>query len=157
MKDKYIPIAFLAFVILFMLLDFMFVYLAGATYTGVYTENYYQKGIDFDKINRQSVYNDKTGWLGEISYKDGYIAFTLRDNTGNLIKVEQVIAKVMRPTTHEFDQITKLDEVGIGKYQVRHEFDELGQWDIRVKARSGKDEYVTSRRIIVMEPIDADN
>lgn len=152
MRKSYIPWIFVFFIGLFMLLDVAFVTLAQKTYTGVYTENYYQKGVDFDKINRQGIYKDKMGWKGEISYdaKRKIIKFTLRDHEGRLLSVDKVVAKILRPVTHDFDQVVTLNERAFGVYEVSHEFAGIGQWDIRIKAFKDNQEFITAKRIILM-------
>lgn len=143
----YIPHAFVAGIVLFMVLDLAFIALAKKTYTGVYTENYYQKGVDFSKLNRQSIYRDKTGWKAEIVYNEASheLKFYI-SSAGKPLVVDRVLAKIMRPVTNKFDVVFEMQAVGEGVYALKHEFVGKGQWEVRIKASKGSEEHITTKR-----------
>lgn len=147
LNPKLIPFFILSFVGFFMLLDGLFVYYAHKTYTGHYTDNAYQKGLDFDKINKQSVYQPKTAWQCEIFSNGEVIKVVLKDAEGRYINNAQVSAKIVRPTTNKYDQVVDLRFVNDGTYEAQHHFAGKGQWDIRVKAVSNDDEFITTKRV----------
>lgn len=151
MKSAYLPWMIFSLVALFMLFDLGFIALAQKTFSGVYTDNYYQKGVDFDKINRSSIYQDKTGWKSEIMYNEDSRQVSVRLHTANGEGVSgvRVQAKVIRPVTSKFDQILDMVEWSPGLYGAHLDLPENGQWEIRVKARFEGEEYISSRRFMV--------
>jgi len=138
-------------VALAMLLDLGFITLAQKTFSGVYTDNYYQKGVDFDKINRQGIYQDKIGWKSDIMYNEDtrQVTLRLRDANGAALAGAEVKAKVMRPVTNKFDHLLDMTELSPGLYGAKVDFLENGQWEIRVKAQLDGKEYINSRRFMV--------
>ena len=98
MQRSFIPWAIALFVLLFMLLDIGFVGFAQKTFTGLYTDNYYQKGVDFDKINRQGLYQNQAGWKADIVYNEKIqeIRYYLYDGKGRAFSADKVLAKIMQ-------------------------------------------------------------
>lgn len=132
-----------------MLLDGIFVYFAHQTYTGPYTENAFQKGLDFDKINQQSIYQQQTAWHAEIAVQDDRITLHLTDPDGRNISDAKVLAKVVRPATNRYDQVLELKAQGDGFYNCDFVFPAPGQWEIRVKASYQDQEFITSKRVMI--------
>ena len=54
-KSSYIPIYFIAFILTFVAIDAIYIYVAKNTYSGVYTDDHYQKGIDYSKANSKGI------------------------------------------------------------------------------------------------------
>lgn len=153
MQRSYIPWAIALFIAMFMLLDIIFVGFAQKTFTGLYTDNYYQKGVDFDKINRQSIYQNKTGWKADIVYDDKTkeIRYYLYDVNNIALSADVVLAKVMRPATHKFDEFIELQKISPGIYFTKYDFKDSGQWEIRIKTIKDSKEFITAKRIIIMK------
>lgn len=148
-KKSIIPWLFVLLIGTFMLLDIAFVRLAFKSYSGTYTDNHYQKGVDFNKVYQSGIYNDKTGWKGEITVSKNYdkVIFALKDAKGNSISKANVKAKLMRPVTTKFDQIFELAESSKGLYESPLNLELEGQWEIRVKAIKDNSEYISTIRI----------
>ena len=151
MKRVSLPWMIFSLIAFFMLLDLGFIALAQKTFSGVYTDNYYQKGVDFDKINRQGIYQDEIGWKSEIMYNEDsrQVSLRLRDANGRALAGAKVQAKVMRPVTNKFDHLLDMTELSSGLYGAKVDFLENGQWEIRVKAQFNGQEYINSRRFMV--------
>lgn len=141
-----IPYLIFGLVGLFMMLDLGFMYLAKVSYTGVYTDNHYKKGLNFNQIYKSEVYHDKTGWKSDVVYENGLIIFKLFDSNGDVLSNAKVVAKVIRPVTDKYDINLELFEEN-GQYHGKVELPLKGQWEIRIKALKNGHEYVTSQRI----------
>lgn len=148
-KRSIIPWLFVLLIGTFMVLDIWFVNLAFKSYSGTYTDNHYQKGVDFNKVYKSGIYNDKTGWKGLITVSKNFdkLLFTLKDSKGVAISNADVKAKLIRPVTTKFDKIFDLTESDLGHYESPINLELDGQWEIRVKASKDGNEYVSTIRI----------
>lgn len=148
-KKSLIPWIFIALVGIFMLLDFAFVKLAYHSYSGTYTDNHYQKGVDYNKVYKSGIYDDKTGWHGIAEFGEDYssIIFKLMDSEERPITDADVQAKILRPVTADYDMLIQLKNIGNGFYTGVLNLPLEGQWEIRVRATKGNDEYVMTERI----------
>ena len=150
-SSKKIPVFIFGLIILFMIIDFIFITIASQTYTGLYTENYFQKGVDVDKLKNQAVYKEPSGWKGKITldHPCTNLAFKLTDHDGNPIINAQVTAKIIRPVTNKYDFLLDLHESEAGIYQSAIRFPEAGQWDIRIKAKYNEQEFITTKKVSI--------
>lgn len=164
MKSK-IPYYFIALIGTFMLLDFAFVTLAKLTYTGVYTDNHYKKGVDFNKIYSSEVYHGNSSWhnvttLGKLELTEETkltldinnpheLAFRFIDNKNEPIEGAIVIGKLLRPVTDKYDTEFNFHEVSKGFYSTKISFPMKGQWHIRIKAISDNKEFITTAKIVI--------
>ena len=149
-----------------MLLDIAFVTLAKMTYTGVYTENHYKKGMDFNKIYSSEIYKGEHSWhsnftVNKTTLKDEIklslkintpqeLNFYLTDHKNNPISNAKVIGKLIRPVTDKHDSAFTLQEVSKGNYSAKISFPLRGQWHIRVKAMLDDKEYINTAKIIII-------
>ena len=139
-----------ALVAFFLCMDVFFVSLAIKTFSGVYTDNSYQKGIEFDKIHKQEIYDQKLGWKAKISFNSSFnqISLQLSDRLNFPITGAKVQAKLISPVTAMFDQALFLNEVSEGLYKANFQPKIKGQFDVRVRAVAGKIEFITTERVI---------
>lgn len=146
-----IPYIIFAAILSYVLLDLVFIYIADYTFTGVYTDNYYQKGVDFSRLNKQGMYQDKTGWKSTIVYntKSNQVVFNLHNHLGQPITGAIVQAKVMLPVAKKYDSLFVLREDKPGVYKGGFRFLFPAQWDIRVKASYEGKEYIATKREFV--------
>jgi len=150
-SSKKIPVFIFGLVIFFMIIDFIFITIASQTYTGLYTENYFQKGVDVDKLKNQAVYKESTKWkeIVTLDFTNTNLAFKLTDHNGQPIANAQVTAKVLRPVTNKYDFLIELKEIEPGVYQSAIKFPEAGQWDIRIKAKHNNQEFITTKKVLI--------
>ncbi len=164
MKSK-IPYYIIALIGTFMLLDFAFVTLAKLTYTGVYTDNHYKKGLDFNKIYGAEIYVGDNSWNSQITLNQTILKDTIKlplkihepqelyfhftDHQNKPIKNAIVMGKLIRPVTDAYDTEFKFHEIKNGLYNTKISFPMKGQWHIRVKALSDNKEFVTTAKIVI--------
>jgi len=162
MKTSRIPLIFIALIVTFMALDIGFVILAKKTYTGVYTDNHYKKGLNFNKIYGSEIYGNN-GWTAKVRI-DGLtvmdnariklendveheISAQFLDANNNPIIKAIVKGKLLRPTTDKFDMLVDFEEQD-GTYVTKTKIPFLGQWHLRIKANIGEEEFVTTYRLL---------
>jgi nitrogen fixation protein FixH len=164
MKSK-IPYYLIGLIVTFMLLDIAFVTLAKMTYTGIYTENHYKKGMDFNRIYSSEIYKGEHSWnnkttINTILLVDELklpldistpqeLSFYLTDHQNKPISNAKVIGKLIRPVTDKHDSAFTLQETSRGNYSTKINFPLKGQWHIRIKAILDDKEYISTARIIV--------
>lgn len=144
-SPKYIPILIILIFVIFIGLDAVFVYLAKVTYTGVATENAYQKGM---YIFRKAEAPDAQ-WKVNINYHKQQLLVSIPNMDWNITKVE---AKIIRPVTNKYDKYYILKKHANHYSLYVAEVDELaaGQWEIRVRIFNDKNgEKIFARRIII--------
>jgi len=147
---KKTPLIILLFFLVLISLDSLFIYIAKSTYSGVYTENHYQKGVDFEKLNKLPIYDKNTGWKGTIKYSDlnKTITVTLVDKDKKNVELQSIEAKALRPVTDKYDFQIKLKKNG-KEYSAPVNFPLKGQWEIRVKAITKAHTFIFSETIHV--------
>lgn len=146
-KYGIVPFLF-GLVVFFMLMDVFFIGIAVKTFSGVQTENAYQKGVDFDKIHNQEIYDKDIGWKVKLHLNDlqNKIQLDLSDKVNVPITGAKIQAKIISPVTAKFDQALFLKEVSEGKYEANFQPKYKGQFEVRIKAVVGKIEYITSEK-----------
>lgn len=141
-----IPYIIFSVILFYAVLDLIFIFVADYTFTGVFTDNYYQKGVDFNKINQQGMYHDKIGWKSSIVCHHGKIIFYLKDQVGKPITGAIAQAKIRLPVSKKYDALLDLEEEKPGVYTANFQFPFPAQWDIRVKANYEGIEYIATKR-----------
>jgi nitrogen fixation protein FixH len=150
MRDRIIPLYFVAFFVAIAIFDGIFIYLATSTHSGVVTENAYQKGLNYnqyiDAYNQQEI----VGWSGNIDFIKSSLIFQLNDKQDQPIETAKVVAHISRSTKSGLDFKVLLEHKSKGMYENKTiNFPLKGQWDIRVLAQRNQQKFQKSKRIIV--------
>ncbi len=153
-KESKTPLFFIAFIFLYVLLNFIFIYISKSSYNGTVTENAYEKGISYNRVLKSNQEQEKLGWIGTLEYHSIErskieLTFTLLDKHQKPIKNAQVNAQIMRPVTDKYDSHITLKETSPGVYQEKLELPLMGQWEIKLKAILGNNDYFLNKRIIL--------
>ena len=147
-KGRFIPYIIVAFFILIAVSDISLFIVAKDTFTGLVTENPYQKGIDFGKINDRQKDLVTSDWQGDISYQNKEITFSLADKQGNPVDDAKVLLKVISPVTDKYDRTIEMRKSKGGLYKASYLFPKQGRWDIKIKAVKEKRQYFDHKRIL---------
>jgi nitrogen fixation protein FixH len=124
------------------------------TFSGVETEQAYQKGIEYNRVLDAAAAQKKLGWTVTADiHADGATAVVIdvsfRDRDDRPIDGLTVDAGFIRPTASGHDSHQALAAVGNGRYQAAVSLPLAGQWDLRLEARRGEQTYQLSKRIRV--------
>lgn len=150
---RFIPYIFLIFFAVLFTFDGIMVYLANKTWQGKYTEEGYEKGMNYNQalalVKKQQV----LGWTAEFNFdqqipKKGKVKATIKDYNQHLIKDARVELKLTRPVQAGYDFTIPLLLVG-DSYQSEVIFPLKGQWDFEIRAYRGKDVFQQVKRYIV--------
>lgn len=148
-KDKasFIPILFIVFIVTFIAIDSIYIYVAKSTYSGVYTKDHYQKGIDYAKANA-------SGLVGEDQEVevDGKIAGSKMNfqvkKLGQEFDFDEVKIKAIRPVNDKDDRLMQVQNRDKQAFSVDLGDLDNGQWELRVKVSKSGQDYYNKFRVI---------
>jgi len=128
------------------------------TFPGLDTEDAYQKGLAYNQTIAAARVQEARGWHLDIRYAphpdeasahEGELVVTLRDRGGEPLYGLDVSAALIRPTRGGLDSRIALQPAASGEYRGEATLPLPGQWDVRVYARRGEEDFQATRRIMV--------
>ncbi len=130
-------------------------YIAVSTNTGLETENYYEKGIAYDKDITRAMEQDKSGLKVAISAKirpgrQVRLSVSTKDAAGKPYTGKNVNILFFRPTMKGNDRQVVLKEGEPGIYGGETELPLPGIWDMKLEIRDAdKVVYKTRSRVVL--------
>jgi nitrogen fixation protein FixH len=126
------------------------------SFTGVTTENAYEKGLAYNQTLAQAKAEVGLGWQVGVDFSApdrGHVrlAVTLHGRDGAALTGGVLTAHFIRPTSQGLDTDVALAETGAGRYEAQPMLPLPGVWDIVVTASHDGASYQTTRRIFVPE------
>jgi len=151
-------IGWIALIATVLAVNLLMVYLAIETNPGLVTEDFYDRGQDYERNMASKLARDP-GWnlhadvpsdlvIGHPST----IRFFITDKAGQPVSPDTVRFFAYRPSDATRDFALPMIEEGKGRYMVKVIFPLLGVWDTLVAVGRGEDEYNLSKRIHVGQP-----
>ncbi|HVI51629.1 MAG TPA: FixH family protein [Candidatus Sulfotelmatobacter sp.] len=129
------------------------------TFTGLQTEQAYDKGLAYNQVLAQAKEQEKLGWTVDAQVvphdpsnaqrHDADVTVSYLDKAGQPVKGLSVQAEIVRPTQAGHDLKVDLVEKTAGQYVALAPLDMPGQWEISVIARLGETQYKFSQRVLV--------
>lgn len=135
-------------------------YFATSTFNGLETKNAYEKGRLYNQTIALEEKQKALGWQLTLTSESkpheppgtGYpadIVIQAVDRDGAALDGLTVHAEIRRPTVEGLDREVTLGRRDIGRYGSTVVLPEPGQWEVRVLATRGEDEYRLRERIFV--------
>lgn len=151
-RSDWIPWAFVAFFGVVLAANAAMIWLAFATWSGLETENAYQKGLAYNRALAAARDQDALGWRVDLDVAlegegQARLELILADRHGDLIEDAQVTAAFVRPTHTGHDLELTVPHVHAGVYGADAALPLAGVWELNLTARSGGDTYRISRRV----------
>lgn len=136
-KDKYILFIFIAFFGVIFLINGIFAYVAISTQTGLVTEQYYQKGLDFDKTLEEARNQPKL--IEQVTYESPILRWKLADKNSAPLLNATVSARLIRPVQdgHDFD--ISFVHKGNGIYEAPLTLPYKGSWVAKLESQWTQD------------------
>ena len=151
-------IGWIALVVVVLAVNATMVYLAIETNPGLVTEDFYDRGQDYEQ-NMVSKMARDPGWhlhadipKGLVADQSAPIRFFITDKAGQPVTPDAVHFYAYRPSDATLDFNLPMVEEGRGRYLVEVSFSRMGVWDALVAVQNGEDEYNLSARISVGRP-----
>jgi nitrogen fixation protein FixH len=151
-------IGWIALVVAVLGVNLTMVFLAVATNPGLVTEDFYERGQDYENTMASKLAADP-GWNLHADVpadltvgRAAFIRFFITDKAGQPVSPDGVRFFAYRPSDAAQDFDLPMTEEGPGRYRVEVAFPLLGVWDTLVSVQSGEDEYNLGKRINVKRP-----
>lgn len=133
------------------------IYFSMATWSGLETEGYYEKGLAYNEALSGAQSQAALGWRVKIDFapagrsdSDGArarVSITLRDRDGRPLTGADVRARFVRPTQSGLDSETVLPDLGQGRYGADVTLARPGQWDLVLLASVAGVSYQAVERV----------
>lgn len=148
-SDRFIPWYFVLFFAVQAVIFTGFAHIAFSTFTGLVTEDAYDKGITYNKTIEKAKEQAALGFTSTIAYKDGRFVFTLTDGHGKPVTGESEITLMLFRPVHAGDDVTMALKPENGAWVAKMTPPEPGLWDVRIHAVAPKWHYQTSKRMVL--------
>jgi nitrogen fixation protein FixH len=131
-------------------------YFASSTFTGLFTDKAYEKGLAYNDALAAEEAQRRLGWTVEAEVTPGPaeagrrpadLAVRFADRDGRPVGGLTVSALLRRPTQAGHDLRVELRSLGPGRYGAPVVLPLPGQWDLQVVATGGPADYRLNRRI----------
>ncbi len=138
-SDAWIPWIFIIGMGLVVVVNGGLVFLSQSTWSGLVTEDYYDKGIEYNKNLEGARRQARLGWRVKATLVRGAdggaeIGALYRNRDGTPVENLSVRAYLIRPVSEGNDIETALGEKGQGRYSIAIKTPLPGQWDLRLVA-----------------------
>lgn len=131
------------------------VYYALISWTGLETQQPYVKGLAYNTNLEGAKRQQELGWQATFTtdyisgdLPSGVLNVRFTDKNDQPLNDLQVRIKATRPTNEGFDRDFTLTPQGDGRFQGTFDLPLKGQWDLRILAWRGDDNYQRVERIV---------
>jgi len=148
------PYIFVAGFMLVLLVNLTMAYFANSTFSGLATENPYEKGLAYNKTLAAARHQEELGWQIDTKVEPGpdhgaAITVSYRSRDGKPLTDLTVTAELVRPTAKGQDRQIVLASIAPGTYATQQQLPLSGVWDLAIAAKGAEGSYQLSRRILV--------
>lgn len=151
---SWIPWLFIGFFGLVLGANAVMIWLALGTWTGLATENAYQKGLAYNRSLEAARVQAALGWRADLAVEQraggrASLALDLKDRAGNFVRDAEVRARFIRPTHQGHDVQTELVHQPDGVWRGEVTLGLAGLWDVEVGVASRRGSYRFERRVFI--------
>jgi nitrogen fixation protein FixH len=148
-------LGWIAVVVVFLLVNGVFITLSIATSPGLVVDNYYEQGRQYEQ-NAIKLLAARNGlrWETKLDVPEqvfvnqtGTYRFSAVDSRGLPLADAQVDLVAYRPSDAAADFTTRLEEIGVGRYQANILLPLPGVWDLNLRIIRGEDHLEVTQRI----------
>jgi len=151
-------LGWLALVAVVLIVNFVMITIAFVTNPGLVTEDYYEKGQEYEKnIGKIHAAREALGWTYTTNYpanpvmnKPAHYSFNIVDKKGLAISDATVSFSAYRPSDVNADFSTTMIETVPGRYEANINFPLKGLWEITATIKHSEDNYDFTRRASVL-------
>jgi nitrogen fixation protein FixH len=110
---------------------------ASSSWSGLVVENTYVASQQFNGKAEAMRAMAASGIVGEISVRDGLIAYSLRNRDGSPATADEVAVHFRRPVGDRQDFAATLSAAGAGRFEAMHAVP-AGEWIVEIVSRRGE-------------------
>ncbi|HLN26001.1 MAG TPA: FixH family protein [Patescibacteria group bacterium] len=139
--------------------NLVFMYSAVHTFTGLETQEAYDKGLVYNQVIAQAKAQEKLAWTVDATLlpasspdaasHESNVVVSFLDKDGQPVSGLSVKAQFVRPTMEGYDTAAELMEQGGGRYVATVKLPLAGQWELKVAAHKGEIDYKLGQRVLV--------
>ncbi|MBF0179938.1 MAG: FixH family protein [Magnetococcales bacterium] len=147
------PTAIVLFFVVVVGVNILFVWLGRSTWTGVVTEQAYDKGLAFNRILDDQKSQDALGWRVTLSDaglrvgEAGRLSVAVRDREGNPLSGARIDGELIRPVAQGMDQAFFMSAAEEGGYRAELTVPLPGWWEVRLRIEANGSRYRYVQRI----------
>lgn len=145
---KHMAIYMIAFFGVIIAVNFFMATLANKSWTGLIVKNSYvasqQYNDELDKASKQA----SLGWYSLLTYAEGMLILTLKDENNQPLVFDEVMAEIGRPAFEQEDKVLQFMPVTGGSNKIAISL-EQGVWAVSIKGVLGDKTYRRDARIYV--------
>lgn len=132
----------------------VFIYFANVSWTGLQTQDAYEKGLAYNATIDAAKAQEKLGWKATVTFdataeNGGRLTVELVDRDGQPVDGASIHGMVVRPTREGLDQEINLEAVGRGRYAADVTLPLRGVWDIKLRAQRDDARFGINERIVL--------
>ncbi|MDR7229771.1 nitrogen fixation protein FixH [Caulobacter sp. BE264] len=143
----HVLIGVVAFFVLIIAVDVVFMVLAYRTFSGQVASNPYEAGLAFNKTLAQREREAALGWGASVETESaGAVVVRVRDRAGRPLDRLSVTGSLARPATEVGKQVLDFKPLGDGRYRATAKLD--GAWDLRATARDAQNAFELEARLV---------
>jgi nitrogen fixation protein FixH len=144
LTGRHVLVMIVAFFVVVIGVNLSMVFLALDSWSGLSTDDPYQRGLRYNKTLEAMAHRDALGWRESLGFTPGAdvkgepagrISVEMRDREGNLLEGLVVSGQIRRPIREGFDREVTLTAVSAGRYEADVAFPLRGNWLVRLTAR----------------------
>ena len=151
------PYIFVGCFVVVLVVNGTLAYFATSTFTGLSTDNAYEKGRLYNQALAMAKEQEAMGWAVETKVESimvgdsprAEISVSYRNRDGKPVDGMAVRAAMMRPTAKGYDHEITLPALGDGRYGGIYQLPLMGVWDMDIVALGGGASYQHSQRFIL--------
>jgi len=154
-KSAWIPWVFVAAMGLVVVVNGVMVTFAVKSWTGLTVSKPYERGIQYNQVLEAKRAQDALGWTFASSFGvtgdglHGRVLIKVTGRDGAPMDDLSLTGALVRPIEVMAPLELSFEPVGDGRYVARADLPKAGQWDLKVTARRGDDEYLLIERLVV--------
>ncbi|MBF0622218.1 MAG: FixH family protein [Magnetococcales bacterium] len=149
------PVAIILFFVVVFIANFALVYLAQSSWTGLTTENHYEKGLAYNDVIAAQQAQNAMEWHVDLVVKpleanrDERLVIRILDRQDMPVTGVEVDGVLFRPVPSGYDKPLKLVEQDAGVYATDLKIDLAGNWDVKLAIHHSGGLYRFHRAITV--------
>lgn len=150
----WVPMLFIAGFLVVIGVNGALIFFAEHTFSGLETENAYERGLDYNKALTAEAVLERLGWQYQAAISDETdgqrtLRVRLTDHDGSPLADLRLEAHLVRPSNDGMDVTLVPKATGAGGYAAQFILPAPGQWELRLVARRGDVTWQHSERLFV--------
>lgn len=149
----WVPMLFIGGFLIVVAVNGALIFFAEDTFSGLETENPYERGLDYNKTLDADAAQKKLGWQYQAAITGSggtrTLEVRLTDRAGHALDRLALAAYLVRPSNDGLDLTLAPQAAGDGRYTATFTLPAEGQWELRVVARDDSHTWQHSERVFV--------